>query len=61
LNERPASITTGSGFYSLPPIGQIGFLSKDKKETARVEASRQIQFIQRLWSDYMKIIHIDNG
>jgi hypothetical protein len=38
LDERPASIATGSGFYSLPPIGQIVFtLKKEKKRPARGE------------------------
>jgi hypothetical protein len=55
----PPASQTGSGFYSLPPIAQIGFHAKNKNSSR--EASRQIQFIQRLWSDYMKVIHIDNG
>jgi hypothetical protein len=59
LDERPASIATGSGFYSLPPIGQIVFTLKNKRNGPR-EASRQIHFIQSLWSEYMKIVHIDN-
>jgi hypothetical protein len=45
----------------LPPIAQIGFWTKAEKETARAEASRQIQFIQRVWSEYMKNIYVDNG
>jgi hypothetical protein len=48
LDECPTSIATGSGFYSLPPIGQIVFTLKKEKNGPR-EASRQIQFIQGVW------------
>jgi hypothetical protein len=44
----------------LPPIAQTGFHAKNEKRNGSREASRQIQFIQRLWSQYMKIIHVDN-
>jgi hypothetical protein len=44
----------------LPPIAKIVFRTNPKKQTARAKASRQIQFIQRVWSEYMKIIYVDN-